>query len=185
MGAKGKNPYKKKQTTAQAPKKKKIIEGVKGIVRIAGVDVFGDKKVRVALLRVKGIGQSLAKSIVDAAGVDPGVMIGTLTEEQVAKLEEVIKNPAAFDIPEFMLNRRKDPFTGETKHVYGSADMTMQLRTDLDHLKKIRCYRGIRHEIGLPCRGQKTRSSFRKGQRMGVAKSKAARSKQKAEASKK
>ncbi|MBR9682465.1 MAG: 30S ribosomal protein S13 [Candidatus Aenigmarchaeota archaeon] len=184
MGVKGKNPYKKKQATDHAPRKRKLIEGVTGIVRIAGVDVFGDKKVKVALLRVKGVGQNLSKSIIDAAGVDPSVMIGTLSEEHVAKLEEVIKNPLAFDIPEFMLNRRKDPFTGETSHVFGSADMTMQMRTDLDHLKKIRCYRGIRHENGLPCRGQKTRSSFRKGARMGVSKSRETRSKQKTAAKK-
>ena len=180
MGVKGKNPYKKKQTTAGPPRKRKTIEGVKGIVRIAGVDVFGDKKLKVALLRIKGIGHCLANSIIDASGIDPGVMVGTLDEKQVSKLEEIIQNPTAFDIPKFMLNRRSDPFTGETKHTFGSADMTMQLRTDLDHLKKIRCYRGIRHEIGLPCRGQKTRGSFRKGQRMGVAKSREARAKQKA-----
>lgn len=181
MGAKGKNPYKKKQVTAGPPRKRKLIEGVKGIVRVSGVDVFGDRKVNVALLKVKGVGQSLAKSIVDAAGVEPSVMIGTLTDEQIAKIEEVINNPTAFDIPEFMLNRRRDPFTGETKHVIGN-DMIFTLRTDVDNLKKIRCYRGIRHEIGLPCRGQRTRSSFRTGARMGVSKSKEARNKQKAAA---
>jgi len=182
MGAKGKNPYKKKAAAA-APRKRKTIEGVKGIVRISGVDVFGDKKIKVALLRIKGVGKSLANAIVKAAKIDPSAMIGTLSEEQINKLEEIIKNPLAFGIPEFMLNRRKDPFTGETHHIIGN-DIILTLRTDLDNLKKIRCYRGIRHEIGLPCRGQKTRASFRKGARMGVSKSKEARAKQKAAAGK-
>jgi len=161
-------------------KRKKVIEGVRGIVRVAGVDLAGEKKIRNALLNVKGIGQSLAKAVPIAAGLNPDAMIGTLTDEQLKLLENVTKNPTKFGIPESMLNRRRDPITGENKHLIGS-ELTFANKYDIDLLKKIRSYKGIRHELGLPVRGQRTRSSFRKGMQVGVAKG-AARAAQKAAA---
>ena len=70
-----------------------------------------------------------------------------------------------------MLNRRKDPVTGEDMHL-SESDLTMGVRQDIEFLKKIRAYRGIRHELGLPVRGQRTRSSFRKGRTVGVQRKK-------------
>ena len=150
-------------------KKKKLIEGVRGIVRFAEVDLPGEKKIRHALLNVKGIGQSLSKSIPVAAGINPDLMIGTLTDEQLDKLEDAVKNPSKYGIPYHMLNRRLDPFLGEHRHLV-SSELTITNKSDIDFMKKIRSYKGIRHELGLPVRGQRTRSSFRTGGRVGVAK---------------
>ena len=70
-------------------------------------------------------------------------------------------------MPVWLLNRRKDYSTGKDLHVTGS-DLVISLRNDLNRLRKIRSYRGIRHEQGLPVRGQRTRTSFRKGASVGV-----------------
>jgi small subunit ribosomal protein S13 len=66
-----------------------------------------------------------------------------------------------------MFNRRKEPETGETKHITTSQVEFIQ-KMDIDREKKIRSYRGVRHSLGLPVRGQRTRSSFRKGTTVGV-----------------
>jgi len=70
-----------------------------------------------------------------------------------------------------MLNRRIDPSTGESKHLV-SSELSLAIRSDIDFMKKIRCYKGIRHELGLPVRGQRTKSSFRTGMIVGVTKAK-------------
>ena len=70
-------------------------------------------------------------------------------------------------LPDWMLNRRKDLFTGEDLHILG-AELPLRIREDINFLRKIRCYRGIRHERGLKVRGQRTRSTGRKGPAVGV-----------------
>ncbi|MFQ6021005.1 MAG: 30S ribosomal protein S13 [Candidatus Aenigmatarchaeota archaeon] len=173
-----KDPYKTKRKIVKKPKKekpkkiKKAIEGVRGIVRIAEKDLDGQKKVRIALLGVKGIGKTLAWAIPNAAGIDPEIMLGKLSEEDVKKLEDAVRSPEKYGIPVHMLNRRIDPETGENKHIV-SSELVLTRKFDIDILKKIRSYRGIRHELGLPVRGQRTRSSFRKGAIVGVSRKKA------------
>lgn len=150
--------------------KPKVFEG-RGIVRIIDVDVDGSRKITRALLKIKGVGQSLARAIPIAAGIDATLRIGMLTDEQIKKLEDVIRNLSKYNIPYHMLNRRKDTLTGENKHLI-SSDLTFSKKTDIDLLKKIQAYRGVRHQLGLPVRGQRTRSSFRGGTTMGVIKKK-------------
>jgi len=157
-------------------KKKKLLEGIRGIIRIGEVDVEGNKKIRVALLKVKGVGKSLSKAFSIAAGLDPEALIGSLNDEQIKKLEDVMKNPGNYGIPFHMFNRKFDPQTGEHKHLTGS-ELRLAVKFDIDSMKKIRCYKGIRHELGLPVRGQRTRSSFRKGVIVGVIKKKIERAK--------
>jgi small subunit ribosomal protein S13 len=94
-----------------------------------------------------------------------------LPDEKIEEIEEVLKHPHEHNIPSWMLNRRRDYTTGKDIHLVG-ADLIMILREDLNRLKKIRSYRGIRHELGLPVRGQRTKSSFRKGRTIGVSRKK-------------
>lgn len=166
---KGKKKTKKKVEKVAPKKKRKVIEGIRGILRVAETDILGDKKIGVALLKIKGIGKSLSKAIPIAADLDPNVMIGSLTDEQLQKLEDVIKNPIAHGVPFHMVNRRRDPATGNDKHLV-SSELRFTTKSDIDFMRKIRMYKGIRHELGLPVRGQRTRSSFRKGGRVGVQK---------------
>ena len=151
--------------------KRKTIEGVRDIVRISEVNLDGKKRLKSALSGVRGIGKSLAKSIAVVSGLDPNAYLGSLSQEEIAKLEDAIKNPSKYGIPRFMLNRRSEPATGEDQHLV-SSKLRFAVKSDIDFMRKIRCYKGVRHELGLPVRGQRTRVSFRGGSAVGVAKKK-------------
>ena len=166
-----KEDAKEKSKDKKPEKKRKIIEGVRGIVRMAEMDLDGTKKTRNAILGIKGIGKSLAKNIVTASGLDSEALLGSLNDEQVHKLEDALRNPTKYGIPFFMINRRFEPSMGENRHLI-SSDLKLAVKADIDFMKKIRCYKGVRHELGLPVRGQRTRSSFRTGMIVGVTKGK-------------
>jgi len=142
-------------------------EEFKHIVRIARKDLNGNKTIEHAITDIKGVGKAFAKAIVSVLGFDGQKRIGYLSEDDITKLEEALKNPEKYNIPHWMMNRRQDYETGQEKHLI-EADLEMSIREDLNRLKKIRSYRGIRHELGLPVRGQRTKSTFRKGQSVGV-----------------
>lgn len=146
---------------------------IKHIVRVVNVDLPGQKNLRVALTKIKGIGQNLADGICRLAGVDRRMKTGALSEKDVASLEEVIKNPNSKGIPVWMFNRRRDMETGEDKHLI-TGTLNFEHDNDLKRLKKIKSYKGIRHSKRLPVRGQRTRSNFRrgKGKAVGVKKKK-------------
>lgn len=137
------------------------------MVRIARRDVNGNKTIENALTGIKGVGNALSRAISIAMGFDLDQKMGYLSDEDVLKIEEALKDPQKYDVPEWMLNRRKDYVTGETKHLIES-DLVMILRDDLNRMKKTRSYKGRRHEVGLPVRGQRTKSTFRKGSSVGV-----------------
>jgi len=165
-----KSPVKKKEVVKEK-KIKKVIEGVRGIVRVAEVDLDGNKKLRNSLIRVKGIGKTLASAVVISSGLDSNAFLGSLNEEQIKKLEDVMRNPLNYGIPRHMINRRMDPVTGEDMHLV-SSQLKFTVKSDIDAMRKMRCYKGVRHELGLPVRGQRTRTSFRGGRAVGVAKKK-------------
>lgn len=143
----------------------------KYLIRISRTDIDGNKKLIMALQDIYGIGEAMARAIVRVTKLDPNKLAGYLTEEEVKKIEEVLADPAKFGIPSWMFNRRKDYVTGEDKHVI-EGDLIVVKQEDINRLKRIRCYRGIRHELGLPVRGQRTRSTFRRGQTVGVSRRK-------------
>jgi small subunit ribosomal protein S13 len=146
-------------------------EGVRGIVRLAETDLDGTKKLKSALPKIKGVGIPLAAAISRKLGIDPNTVTGTLTDEQMARIEEAVKNPSKAGLPDNMLNRRGDPEEGKNRHIVSST-LTITRKFDIDNMKKIRCYKGVRHELGLPVRGQRTRSSFRTGMTAGVSRAK-------------
>jgi small subunit ribosomal protein S13 len=141
------------------------------VVRIARTDLDGTLKLERALSDIKGVGQRFARALVQAAGLNPDQRMGFVTEADVAKIEEVLKDPVKFGIPGWMVNRRKDIATGQDKHLVGS-DLEFQLRTDIDGLMKIKSWRGVRHSLGLKVRGQRTRSTGRTGRAVGVTRKK-------------
>ncbi|MDI6819353.1 MAG: 30S ribosomal protein S13 [Candidatus Hodarchaeaceae archaeon] len=142
-------------------------EEFKHIVRIAGKDLAGEKRVQLALADLKGVSVAFARSVAYAAEVDPFTKLGDLSREQVRRLEDVIRRPGEHGIPGWMLNRRKDFETGKDLHLLG-ADIDMAVQTDIGRERRIRSRRGIRHELGLPVRGQRTRTTGRKGMTVGV-----------------
>ncbi|MBR3213112.1 MAG: 30S ribosomal protein S13 [Methanosphaera sp.] len=142
----------------------------KHMVRITRKDVDGNKTIVTALTEIKGVGKAFALAICKVLDLDQEEQIGYIDEDSVNKIEEVLENPQEFGIPEWLLNRRLDYETGETKHLIES-DLNMTLRDDLNRMKKIRSYKGKRHEVGLPVRGQRTKSTFRHGSSVGVSRS--------------
>ncbi|RLE49558.1 MAG: 30S ribosomal protein S13 [Candidatus Methanomethylicota archaeon] len=139
----------------------------KHIVRIADTDLDGTLKVAYALSRIRGIGITLAYAIARLTGIDPNARLGSLSDADLKKLEEAVRNVSSLGLPAYMLNRRKDPETGRDLHLIGS-DLVMAVKLDVDRLKKIKCWRGIRHALGLKVRGQCTKTTGRFGKTVGV-----------------
>ncbi len=139
----------------------------KYIVRIAATDVDGGKPVRYALTQVKGVGDTLAHIIAREADVDENLKIGNLPEEHIGQLSDLVVN-AADVVPPWMRNRQRDIETGEDRHLIGPEIDTTR-RDDINRLKKIKSYRGLRHEKGLPVRGQRTKGNKRSGLAVGVS----------------
>ncbi len=138
------------------------------IVRILNTDVDGSLKVPYALARVKGIGINLGYAIARVAGIDPDLRIGLLTDKQVEKIEQVAKNPVAFGVPRWMVNRRFDPATGKDLHLLG-AELELAVKEDIQLMMRTKSWKGIRHSLGLKVRGQRTRTTGRTGMTVGVS----------------
>lgn len=147
----------------------------KHIVRVFNTDLEGKRYIVDSLKKIKGVGFSFANMACRIANIEPHKITGNLSEEEIARLNDVLRNAEKY-VPEWVLNRRKDIETGQSKHLL-SSDLDFSKETDIRNLKKIRAYRGIRHAMGLPVRGQRTRSNFRKnkGRGPGVIKKKEAR----------
>ena len=139
------------------------------IIRFAGTDIEGTQPVTYALTNVKGVGIKLANAIIEKARIDPATRMGLLSSAEVEKLEEIVTNPVKHDIPIWLLNRRKDLETGKDIHLL-SSDLVLQTKNDIDQMKKIRSWKGFRHSYGLKVRGQRTRTTGRKGKAIGVKK---------------
>lgn len=161
----------------EKPKEKKVAKPVKvvkpeekelrAIVRVAATDLDGEKPLINALKGIKGVSHMMSKAVCTVSGFDPNTKLGALTETDIQKLEGIIKDPLNFGIPFWAANRRKDIGTGRDLHITG-PDLDMVKRFDVQRMIDMKSYKGVRHMLGLPVRGQRTRSSFRKGRVVGV-----------------
>lgn len=142
---------------------------LKGIVRIADADVIGTKTLYYALRKVTGVSFMMANAVCIVSCLGRDTLVGSLSDEQVKKIEILLKNPTG--IPAWLYNRRRDVDTGIDKHLI-AADMKLQNEFDIKIMKKNKSFKGIRHSMGQPVRGQKTRSHFRTGKSIGVKKPK-------------
>jgi len=139
------------------------------IVRIAGKDIPGTKKTIIGISQVKGMGYNFAKSVLDILKINPNSNIGFLTESQVEEIEKAMKNPSSVNIPSWFLNRRKDIDSGKDLHLI-TSDIDFNVRNDIEREKNMNSWRGFRHTYGLKVRGQRTRTTGRKGGAVGVRK---------------
>jgi small subunit ribosomal protein S13 len=129
--------------------------------------VDGSAKVEHGLTQVKGVGRRLSQAIVRIAGISPDMRIGAIPEKELNRLEEIILDPGAHGVPSWMLNRNKDLRTGNDLHIIGNQ-LEITIKRDIDRHKRIKSYRGIRHQLGLKVRGQRTKSTGRHGLVVGV-----------------
>lgn len=169
-----KDPEKKKGKKEVEEKKKKARprgKELRVVVRLVNTDLDGEKKVFYALRKIKGISYTMAKAICNVAGIDPDKKLGSLDEKALEKLKEVIKDPAKHGVPTWILNRRKDMESGSDVHVSG-VDVKVSEKFDIKAMIDKKSYKGVRHMLGLPVRGQRTKSSFRKGKTVGVVRKK-------------
>ena len=108
------------------------------MARIAGVDIPNQKRVEIALTYIYGIGRKSANDILAKTGINPDTRAKDLTEDEVAKLRDVIENS----------------YTVE-------GDLRREVALNIKRMVEINCYRGIRHRKGLPVRGQRTKTNAR------------------------
>lgn len=170
----------KKQETKKEEKKKivktpekthgrderQIEEGVTKLIRILGKDIPGNKNVYTGLTRIKGISWSFSNAVCKSLNLDKAKKMEDLDEVEIKKITDFLRNPT---LPNHLLNSRRNFETGESKQLFGS-DLDMRRDFDIKRLKKIRSYRGWRHALGQPVRGQRTRNHFRKNKAVGVGK---------------
>ena len=138
-GAKEKNKKEQIKKIPQSPE----IDNRGRIIRIMQKDIEGGMKLYPGLTKIKGISWSLSNAVCKNLGFDKNRKIESLSESEIKKLEEFLKNPV---LPEYLKNRQKD----------------------FKRLKKIKSYKGYRHSAGLPVRGQRTRAHFRKNRSRGA-----------------
>jgi small subunit ribosomal protein S13 len=156
----------------EAPKEKKEApKKVQNIVRFGETNVDGTKKVSLALRQIRGLSYSFANAVSSVSGLGNKVF-GDLTEDEMSRLEDIINNPGKHNVPKWLLNRRNDPETGKDTHLT-TSQLEFTSKMDINRMKRIKSYRGVRHIQNLPVRGQRTRGSFRKGKVVGVSKKKA------------
>ena len=134
-----------------------------------GNDIPGEKKTLIGLTQIRGIGYNFANAILYSLKIDSNTNIGYLTDSQVQSIEKILKNPSESNFPLWFLNRRKDILTGEDKHLI-TSDIAFTVRNDIEREKATNSWRGFRHMYGLKVRGQRTRTTGRKGGAIGVAK---------------
>jgi len=159
----------------EAPKVEKALDpSVRRIIRVAAADLDGTLPLRRALRKIRGVGFMLANAICISTKIDSKKLAGTLNEEEVKILSDTILNQAKNPtFGKWMLNRRNDPETGVDVHLVGD-NLIFKQREDINMMKRMRCRRGIRHELGLSVRGQHTKSTGRKGRGVGVIRKTAA-----------
>ena len=118
------------------------------MARIAGVDLPREKRVEIGLTYIFGIGRTRSNEILAKTGVSPDTRVRDLTDDEIAKLRDTIEKG----------------YTVE-------GDLRREIALNIKRLVEIRCYRGVRHRIGLPVRGQRTKTNARtrKGPRKTIA----------------
>lgn len=116
--------------------------------RLLGVEIPSNKKIEFSMRYVYGIGPTRAKLVLEKTGIDPNARTHTLSEEQLNKIAEVVTESG------YLIE----------------GDLRREISANKKRLQAIKCYRGIRHQRGLPVRGQRTRTNARtrKGSRKTV-----------------
>jgi small subunit ribosomal protein S13 len=108
------------------------------VARIAGVDIPREKRIEISLTYLFGIGRSASNQILSRAGIDPNKRTNMLSEEEVARIREIIEQEHKIE-----------------------GDLRKEINVNIKRLMDIGCYRGLRHRKGRPVRGQRTRTNSR------------------------
>jgi len=135
-------------------------------VRIGQTDLDGTKSVERSLSEMTGIGRRAARIIAEEAGVDRRKTLGALDDDSIDDIVALVEGYAE-EVPEWLTNHRNDFFGGETTHETGN-DLELTRRQDINRMKMIDSYKGVRHKRGQKVRGQRTKSTGRTEGTIGV-----------------
>ncbi|MFC1685708.1 30S ribosomal protein S13 [Nanoarchaeota archaeon] len=139
------------------------------LVRIHSTDIPGNFSLYSGLVRIKGVSWAFANALCHILKLDRTRKISSLKEAEIEQIVKFLKNPK---VPEWLMNRKRDRETGESKHLT-LTDLDLTKEWDIRRMKKIKSYKGWRHALGQPVRGQRTKAHFReKGKAVGVKKAK-------------
>ena len=141
-------------------------EEIRYFVRIGQTDLDGTKSVERALTEMKGIGRRAARVIADVADVDRTATFGALDDDTIERVVEAVEDYDTH-VPDWLTNRQNDFYSGESGHLTGS-DVELTRDEDINRMRMIRSYRGVRHERGQKVRGQRTKSTGRTEGTIGV-----------------
>lgn len=133
--------------------------------------IDGNHTILYGLSRIKGIGRRFAQAVLQVVDIDAQTRVGVVAEKDLERIEDVIMNPVKSGIPYYLVNRRKDLRDGDDKHLIANR-LEITVKRDIERMKKMRSYKGIRHSLGLKVRGQRTKSTGRGGLVIGVIRSK-------------
>ena len=145
------------------------MEEMKELVRILHTDLKGSSNIYTGLTRIKGFSWATSAAICKLTGIKRNKKAGLLEDSEIKKIEETARQIST-KLPKFLVNMSKSS-EDKPRHLEGS-DLELDLKMKLKKLREIQSYKGIRHAMGLPVRGQKTKSNFRKGKSVGVVKKK-------------
>jgi small subunit ribosomal protein S13 len=152
--------------SAEEPQADEEDEDIQYFVRIGQTDLDGTKSVERALTDMNGVGRRVARIIAEKADVDRRDTIGALDEDKIDEIVELVEGYAD-EVPEWLTNHQNDFFDGETTHEIGN-DLDMTRRQDINRMKMIESYKGVRHKRGQKVRGQRTKSTGRTEGTIGV-----------------
>jgi small subunit ribosomal protein S13 len=158
-----------KEGKKEAPKAKETGPEIKHFVRIANTDLDGKKSVQYGMIGIKGISRRTAKILTVNSAVDPKATLGYLSDAEIERLQSSVDSISSI-LPVWMVNKQNEIMSGEDRHLIGT-DVLLGLNEDLNTMKKMRSYKGLRHERGLRVRGQRSRSTGRRGRTVGVSRS--------------
>jgi len=165
-----KKDAKKEEEPAKTPVTEKKGDDFRYIVRIVNSDLDANKDIVKALAGIKGVGMRTAEIIARMTGIPRSTKIGDLPEEKTEELEKLVLDYSE-KAPHWMVNRQHDWSSGADIHVVG-VDVDLYKRDDVNLMRMIRCYKGVRHETGQKVRGQRSRANGRSGLTLGVIKRK-------------
>ena len=135
----------------------------RAIIRLGDKDIKGEVPMGHALTKPKGSSFMFANAICKVLNLDIKKQCGAYDLKEIEKIEDAIRNPSKYNIPTWLMNRRKDRETGEDKHLL-SSDLDLTKQFDIRAMRKIKSYRGVRHAAGSKkVRGQSTKSTGRTG----------------------
>lgn len=144
----------------------------KQLVRILNTDIPANRNIYHGLCKIKGISNAFSNAICLGLNMDKNKLVQELTKEDITKIENIVKKP---ELHPWLLNCRNDYESGEDIHI-STTDLKFRIDSNKKKLMRIKSYRGLRHAVGLPVRGQRTKANFRRtGKAVGVAKKKGAK----------